>query len=327
MEFIKKHKIISTIIFVLLFLISFAAGAVIMLTMAMKEGTAVTLEADEVTEEMLMSENVPIIKVEKEEEFEAGSGDLYGDGNVFNVLLIGSDSRDPNSDRGRSDSMMMVSFNKEKNKATLVSFLRDSLVDIPGHETTRLGHSYSYGGAGLTINTINQTFDLDIQNYIMINFDNLENVIDKMGGVDIWITAEEAALYNQWGLTFIHEGVNHLDGADALTHARNRTLGNDFERTRRQRDLLFAIYQRVMETKDPSDMLSLVEYCFTQVKTNMKLSAIYDMSMDVLKVENLDVQQIGLPMEGTYKDIRYNGMAVLEIDVEANKEALYELIY
>ena len=325
MTFIKKHKILTAIIAILIFLISFAVGAFIMMTMAMKEGSAVILKEEEITEEMLLSENVPIIEVAPE--YEAGSGELYGDGNVFNVLLIGSDSRDPNSDRGRSDSMMMVSFNKEENKATLASFLRDTLVDVPGYERTRLGHSFAYGGAGLAINTINQTYGLDIQNYIVINFDNLENVIDKIGGIDLNITAEEARLYQSRGYSYIHEGMNHLNGADCLMHARNRSIGNDFERTRRQRDLLFGIYQRVMETKDPADMLSLVEYCFSQVKTNMKVSAIYGMALDVIKIENLEVQQIGLPMAGTYQDVRYDGMAVLEIDVEANKEALYELLY
>ena len=79
------------------------------------------------------------------------------DKDVYNVLLVGTDSRDPDADRGRSDSMMMVSFNKKEGKSTAISFLRDSLVDIDGHGKSRLGHTYAYGGVGLTINTINKT--------------------------------------------------------------------------------------------------------------------------------------------------------------------------
>ena len=100
------------------------------------------------------------------------------DDQVYNVLLVGTDSRDPDADMGRSDSMMLISFNQGKGKATIVSFLRDCLVDIDGHGKSRLGHTYAYGGVGLTINTLNEVFDLDIQKYITINFDSLVNVID-----------------------------------------------------------------------------------------------------------------------------------------------------
>ena len=84
------------------------------------------------------------------------------DNDVYNVLLVGTDSRDPNADMGRSDSMMLVSFNKNEGKSSVISFLRDTLVDIDGYGKSRLGHTYAYGGVGLTINTLNQQFGLDI---------------------------------------------------------------------------------------------------------------------------------------------------------------------
>ena len=151
------------------------------------------------------------------------------DKDVYNVLLVGTDSRDPDADRVRSDSMMMVSFNKKEGKSTAISFLRDSLVDIDGHGKSRLGHTYAYGGVGLTINTINKTYDLDIQNYITISFDDLVNVIDEIGGVTVFISEEEAAYYRENGMPDIQAGDVTLTGAQALAHARNRTLGNDFE--------------------------------------------------------------------------------------------------
>ena len=85
------------------------------------------------------------------------------DSDVINVLLVGSDSRDPNAEMGRSDTMILVSYNKAKNKATALSVLRDSLVEIDGHGQSKLGHTFAYGGIGLTINTINKQFGLDIQ--------------------------------------------------------------------------------------------------------------------------------------------------------------------
>ena len=249
------------------------------------------------------------------------------DEDVFNVLLVGTDSRDPNSDMGRSDSMMLVSFNKSKNKSTVVSFLRDSLVDIDGYGKSRLGHTYAYGGIGLTINTINKTYDLDIQNYITIDFENLVSIIDEIGGVKVFITEEEAEDYRQNGMPDIQSGDMTLTGSQALAHARNRTLGSDFERTRRQRSVMYGIYRQIMAEKDASAILPLINYCMNHVKTNMSVTEIYDLAKQVLEIDNLRMQQASMPTEGAYQPVTYEGMDVLEIDIEANKKYLNELLY
>ena len=249
------------------------------------------------------------------------------DEDVFNGLLVGTDSRDPNSDMGRSDSMMLVSFNKSKNKSTVVSFLRDSLVDIDGYGKSRLGHTYAYGGIGLTINTINKTYDLDIQNYITIDFENLVSIIDEIGGVKVFITEEEAEYYRQNGMPDIQSGDMTLTGSQALAHARNRTLGSDFERTRRQRSVMYGIYRQIMAEKDASAILPLINYCMNHVKTNMSVTEIYDLAKQVLEIDNLRMQQASMPTEGAYQPVTYEGMDVLEIDIEANKKYLNELLY
>lgn len=249
------------------------------------------------------------------------------DKDVYNVLLVGTDSRDPDADRGRSDSMMMVSFNKKEGKSTAISFLRDSLVDIDGHGKSRLGHTYAYGGVGLTINTINKTYDLDIQNYITISFDDLVNVIDEIGGVTVFISEEEAAYYRENGMPDIQAGDVTLTGSQALAHARNRTLGNDFERTRRQRSVMYVIYRKIMEKKDPSALLPLINYAVNHVRTNMSVSEMYSMAKDVLSVDDLKMQQTCIPQDGTYTDITYEGMQVLKVDFDANKKKIEQLLY
>ena len=246
---------------------------------------------------------------------------------VINVLLVGTDTRDPNAEMGRSDTMMMLSYNKTQKKSTIVSFLRDSLVEIDGHGKTRLGHAYAYGGVGLTINTLNQTYDLDIQKYATINFDNLVSVIDEIGGVEVFISEEEAEYYRQCGMPDIVAGDVTLTGSQALVHARNRTLGSDFERTRRQRSVMYGVYRKVMSEKDPAAIMSLITYCMDYVKTNMSVTEIYELAMEVLTIENLKMQQAAIPQDGMYKGITYEGMSVLEIDLEANKEYLHGLLY
>ncbi len=249
------------------------------------------------------------------------------DPDVFNILLVGTDSRDPDNDQGRSDSMMLISFNKQKNSTTAVSFLRDTLVPIAGHGESRLGHTYAYGGVGLTINTLNDVYDLDVQNYITISFDDLVSVIDEIGGVTVNITEEEAQYYQNAGMKDVYAGQCTLTGSQALAHARNRTLGSDFERTRRQRDVMYGIYNKVTQNMDAASVLALINFSMNHVGTNMSVNDLYSMAQDVMSAENLDLQQAGIPQAGTYDSINYNGMAVLQVDFEANKEYIHNLLY
>lgn len=312
MKFFRKHKkrkIVGIIILAVVLLVVGIYGSIVWMFYKDTVGIVSKDEVDPKAEK---------VKIAEEDQ---------KDKDVFNVLLVGTDSRDPNSDKGRSDSMMLVSFNKKQNKSTVISFMRDTLVDIDGYGRSRLGHTYAYGGVGLTINTLNQTYGLDIQNYVTISFDNLVNVIDEIGGVEVYISEEEAEYYRKNGMPDIIAGDVTLTGSQALAHARNRTLGSDFERTRRQRSVMYGIYRKIMSEKDISALLPLINYCVTQVETNMSVTEIYDMAKEVLSTEDLKMQQACAPQEGTYTPIVYEGMDVLEIDVDANKKMIEDLLY
>lgn len=308
-RFVKKHKKLTIFLMSLIFIMLIVWASFLW---TFFKGRVDVVPADQV------DSTVSNVSIAQEEQKEEG---------VINVLLVGTDSRDPDTDMGRSDSMMLVSYNVNDNKATIVSFLRDTLVDIPGHGKSRLGHTYAYGGVGLTINTLNEIFDLDIQNYITISFDNLVGIIDQMGGIEVTISPEEAEYYRKNGMPDIQDGTVTLSGSQALAHTRNRTLGSDFERTRRQRSVMYGIYTKLLQERDPEAILSLVNYCMTQVKTNMQVTEIYKFAMEVLTSENMLLQQASIPYEDSYKGIRYEGMEVLEIELEANKEKLKELLY
>ena len=276
MKFFRKHKkrkIVGIIILAVVLLVVGIYGSIVWMFYKDTVGVVSKDEVDPKAEK---------VKIAEEDQ---------KDKDVFNVLLVGTDSRDPNSDKGRSDSMMLVSFNKKQNKSTVISFMRDTLVDIDGYGRSRLGHTYAYGGVGLTINTLNQTYGLDIQNYVTISFDNLVNVIDEIGGVEVYISEEEAEYYRKNGMPDIVAGDVTLTGSQALAHARNRTLGSDFERTRRQRSVMYGIYRKIMSEKDISALLPLINYCVTQVETNMSVTEIYNMAKEVLSTEDLKMQQ------------------------------------
>ena len=121
----------------------------------------------------------PIYKVEKK------------DTNVENILVIGTDSRDVTRERGRSDALIVVSYNKKTGAIKMISILRDSLVPIEGRGWNRINAAYSFDGVGLAVNTVNQLFDLDIQRFVVVDFNGVTDFIDKAGGVTISLTQKE----------------------------------------------------------------------------------------------------------------------------------------
>lgn len=311
-KWVKKHKIATVIIGIILLCVLVIAGIFVSIVWGLRSGSVGIVDPDDV------DPTVDQVQIAQENQ---------KDKDVINVLLVGTDSRDPDADMGRSDSMMLVSFNRTQQKATVISFLRDSLVEIDGYGKSRLGHTLAYGGVGLTINTLNKQFDFDIQNYITISFDSLVNVVDQLGGIEVNLTEEEAAYYRENGMPDIQAGPVTLTGTQALAHARNRSLDNDFGRTQRQRSVLYGIYNKLMQQRDPAALLSIINYCMTQVTTNMGVTDIYDLATEVLGIDHLTTQQAAVPQDGTYEFITYEGMSVIDFDLEANKEYLHGLLY
>lgn len=309
---IRKHKAASVVIGLFIVCIVTVGGVIGSIAWNLYHDNIGIVDADDV------DPTADQVKIAREDQ---------KDGDVINILLVGSDSRDPDAEMGRSDTMILVSYNKADNKATALSFLRDSLVEIDGHGQSKLGHTFAYGGVGLTINTINKQFGLDIQDYVIVNFENLVGIIDELGGIKVKLTEEEAEYYRSNGMPDIQAGTVTLTGSQALAHARNRSLDNDFGRTKRQRDVLYGIYNRVMEKKDPATLMSLINYCMTQVSTNMSVTEIYSMATDVMGAEHLMTQTAAIPAEGTYEFGTYDGMSVLNIDLDANKKYIQELLY
>ena len=128
-KWIKKHKIATAIISIILICVLIIAGVIGSIFWGLYKDSVDIVAPDDVDP---TADQVQIAQEEQK------------DDDVINVLLVGTDSRDPDSDMGRSDSMMLVSFNRTKQKATVISFLRDSLVEIDGYGKSRLGHTLAY---------------------------------------------------------------------------------------------------------------------------------------------------------------------------------------
>ncbi len=253
---------------------------------------------------------------------------------VKNILLLGSDTRNVHDiAAGRSDTMIVFSINPIKNSIKLISIPRDSYVNIEGRGMDKLNHAYAYGGEELLIKTINQNFNLNISEYVTIDFTNLAKIIDSIDGVEVEISEAERQFINN-GSGYVYKligkskkniksaGLVNLDGAQAVTYARDRTNGNDFTRQNRQQNVVKGAMKKI--TTLPMDkVMNLVDTSLKQVKTNINVLSYTGLLTDVLSKKDQYMQNIyqaQIPDQSFGVGKKINGIYYFTFDdVEAQK--------
>lgn len=259
---------------------------------------------------------------------------------VYNVLLIGSDSR-TQGDEGRSDAMILLSISKKTRTIQMVSLLRDMYVEIPGHDGNRLNAAYSFGGAELLMETVSRNLGVEVNRYVVVNFQAFANLIDAVGGVTLELSNDEVnwvnAYLNEYNmlrgmpidtdyLDTTLSGEIHLNGPQALAYCRNRYIGTDFGRTERQRKVLSAVIKKIplAAVTKPGE---LIDGIFPNLTTNLTKGECMELSLQAGKLVLYDLQQSSVPIPGSYSDAKIRGMAVLQVDFEANRQYLRQQIY
>lgn len=229
---------------------------------------------------------------------------------ITNILLIGTDAR-PGEKNSRSDAMMILTVDNVNKSLKLTSLARDSYVNIPGHGYQKLTHAYAYGQANLLIETVEENFELDIHDYIVVNFYSFIDIIDALGGVTVNIQQSEISELNkylpetyEWDdssdkgtIQYITSpGEQKLNGYQALTFSRIRKNDSAMERDRRQREVIEALLDSIKSlpiTKYPK----LVDTILPYVKTNMNPSDILSLGSSVLKIGNTSLKQVEFPID------------------------------
>lgn len=274
------------------------------------------------------------------EKIESVSREPFKEDGVKNILLIGNDSR-TQDESGRSDAMILISISSKTNSIHMTSLLRDIYVDIPGHDGNRLNAAYAYGGPELLMETLEANFGIEVNRYMLVNFQAFANLVDAVGGVDLEVTNEEVQYingylveYNQLegkaeGTDYLDtslSGMVHLNGPQALAYCRNRYIGTDFARTERQRKVLSAAMKSA-----PAALLTnggeLIEGIASNVTTNLTKSEMSGLMIQAPAMLTYDLIQGSIPLEGTYSNATIRGMSVLEVDFEANKQYIRTEIY
>lgn len=272
-------------------------------------------------------------------EIESVSGEDYKEDGVTNILLIGNDSRE-NGEDGRSDAMILLSVSSKTKTIQMISLLRDMYVEIPGHGGNRLNAAYAYGGPELLMETVEQNFDIEVNRYMLVNFEAFANLVDAVGGIELEITAGEAEYINAYlveynilnerpeGTDYINTsgGVVHLNGAQALAYSRNRYIGTDFGRTERQRKVLTGMIQKLPKALITNPR-QLLDGLLPNLTTNLTRNECFAIGVNAPGYLGYELVSGSVPIEGSYQGTTIRGMAVLEVDFEQNKEFLHNSLY
>ena len=254
---------------------------------------------------------------------------LVKDSKVTNILLIGSDSR-TSSMRGRSDSIIILSINRNTNKINMVSVLRDTYVEIPGYQNNKINAAYAYGGTKLLDKTIEKNLGVHIDYNVCINFDGFIKAFTKIGNIDISLNKDEVNYLNNtvsYGKWKLKVGVNSLTPEQTLAYARARHVGNsDWGRTERQRKVLSKAFDKC-RSQGLSSMLSMVDSVAPYVSTDMSKSVMVSLIKEVVNGGMTISNTKSVPTSGMFQSKNIRGMSALVPDLAKVSKAVHQALY
>lgn len=249
-----------------------------------------------------------------EEEFQKEEHASRNKGNVqlkrkepFSILLMGIDTGDQGRvDRGRSDTMMVLSVNPKNKKTTMLSIPRDTRVEIAGKGyEDKINHAYAFGGPIMSMNTVQNLLDIPVDYFVSVNMKGIQQIVNAVGG----ITVHPNLTFNQTGYSFIEGQEEKVDGAGALAYSRMRKKDpeGDYGRQARQREVVQAILDKAASFESILNFESLLKTAEDNVQTNLKFSEMVTISTNYLSalsnVKEIQMQGEGIRIDGIYYDI------------------------
>ncbi len=254
-----------------------------------------------------------------------------------NIAIFGVDSRSNNMDKGnRSDCIIIASINNETKDVKLISVYRDTYVQIENHNLDKITHAYSYGGAQLAINTLNTNFDLNIKEFVTVNFDSVAEAVEELGGIMINIeSAQEMKTMNeeyidpvakQTGLSnakIQKTGMQLLNGVQAVAYSRVRyTAGGDYKRTERMRVVIEAMLAK-LKTKSLGEINSFMDNILPKVYTNISTGDVLSLLPSLASFNISD--SIGWPY--TTKGITLDRWYGVPVTLQSNVTKLHQEVF
>lgn len=285
---------------------------------------------------------IPIFDWEKGEE-EADEGtDIISSGpkEVYNILIAGEENIAGLSERGRTDLLMIASVNVTDKRFMLTSVLRDSLVAIPGNNNNKINAAYAYGGMSLLYDTFEVNLGITFDNYVLVNFEDFEKLIDMAGGVSVELSQDEAEYLRK--TNYITEkanrkaivpGENLMNGDQALGYCRIRMVDSlsgengDSGRSERQRRVMTGLFASISDMGS-LELISFLNRCLPFISTDLTADDIekYVTIMSEIGLKN-EPETLRIPLAGSCSEATLRGMLVVQMDIDVNSRALRYFIY
>lgn len=221
------------------------------------------------------------------------------------ILLLGIDTGSHGRiDQGRSDVLMVLDLNPTFNEGVLASIPRDSYVNIPAYGMDKINHAYAFGGADLSMATVNDWLGTEIDNYISVNMAGLAEIVDAVGEIRV----VPPTTFSIGEYTFVEGQETILDGQAALAYARERyTSGGDYARQARQRDIVQAVIQEAMSIKSLLNFVTIFSSLSGNIDTNMSLPNLFQVFVDFRAMEdsiiNFQLSGYGQMYDGIYYEV------------------------
>ncbi len=277
------------------------------------------------------------------------TGSLKSENNIENIMIFGEDNHKEN-EHGRADTMILLTIDKVHNQLKQTSFMRDIYLYIPGHEYNKLNASYVYGGAKLTVETIEYNFGIKIDNYIIVDFNSFTDIVNSLGGIDLELSREEIEYINMQSYRnhqtqseqeldpdsfsyYYNEKEEqvakvHLNGRQALWYARDRdSIGVDFDRTQRQRIVVNTVFDK-FRSSDPFSTMYAVYNASPYLTTNMSPSDLTLKGFELIRALDYERCEHRLPSTDNYYDVwNDSGLALQIADEDLQKQRLYDFIF
>ncbi|MFE3573531.1 LCP family protein [Lysinibacillus sp. NPDC059133] len=238
----------------------------------------------------------------------------------INVLLLGSDARDED---GRSDSLMIAHYDQTTNDVKLISIMRDTYVDIPGHGMNKINAAFAFGGPELVRKTIKQNFDIDVNYYAIADFKGFPKIIDLLApdGIEVDIPYEMS-----YGIDMtLHPGKQTLHGDGLLGYVRFRhDRLSDFGRVERQQEVLTKVKEQI-GVSSLMNLPKLLGVADSYFDTNVDNKTILTIGKGIVNGKS-SMDTLRIPIANSYEDKRTNVGDVLDINLDKNKHALEEFL-
>lgn len=267
-------------------------------------------------------------QVDLEQNKYINSAELHSSKDVINILFVGID--DDEGGNSRSDSMMLVSVDKKHKKIKLASFLRDSWVELPMKgKKAKLNAAYSANGIQGAVDTIEYNFRVDIDHYVMVDFEMFTKIIDAVGGVEVEVTEKEAKFIRQTTrFKNMQSGEKvRLNGAEALVYCRIRKLDSDYMRTYRQRKVISALIEQA-KSADIKTLIDAMYEVFPLLQTDLSKTEVLSVGAQAgYGLLSYEIEQTRVPIEEHMSVDTINGQWVEVLDLEKVREYIYDFLY